>query len=263
MTAEERTKAPVPPTISVRGLTKSFGANDVLRGIDFDVAQGEVVAIIGPSGAGKSTALRCLNLLDRPDAGTVAIGGASITAPRISRREARDLRSKTAMVFQHYNLFRNKTAAQNVVEPLLARKRLSRDEARSVSLTFLDQVGIRGQTVDQFPVTLSGGQQQRVSIARALALNPQAILFDEPTSALDPELVGDVLAVMKDLASTDTTMVIVTHEMAFAADVADRVIFIDGGVIVEQGDARSVLTAPAVKRTQAFLGTLADADDGA
>jgi len=250
-------QTPREDMILATDLSKSFGSHTVLRDIDLEVRRGEVVAIIGPSGSGKSTLLRCLNLLEKPDGGTITIDGVSVTAPSISRKEAASLRNKTAMVFQQYHLFRNKRAVDNVAEPLVLGKKMPKAEARKLALETLERVGITGDTVDQYPVTLSGGQQQRVSIARALAIRPQAILFDEPTSALDPELVHEVLAVIRQLAEEHVTMVIVTHEMAFAAEVADRVVFIDGGVIVEQGPAREVITAPREERTQRFLRELA------
>ncbi len=239
--------------IDVTQLTKSFGSNHVLAGVDLHVEEGEVVAIIGPSGSGKSTLLRCLNLLEQPDTGTITIDGATVTAPKISRKEAAALRSKTAMVFQQYNLFRNKRALENVTEALIVGQRIPKAKAVETAKEILDRVGILPETQMQYPNTLSGGQQQRVSIARALAVAPRAILFDEPTSALDPELVAGVLAVMRQLAEERTTMVIVTHEISFAAEVADTVIFIDGGVIVEQGPPSQVIENPQNERTQRFL----------
>ncbi|SLM94045.1 amino acid ABC transporter ATP-binding protein [Brachybacterium nesterenkovii] len=239
--------------IEATRIRKAFGANTVLDGIDLEVGTGEVKAVIGPSGSGKSTLLRCLNLLEAPDAGTIRIEDAQVTAPRISQKEAHALRSRTAMVFQGYNLFRNRTALQNVMDPMVIGRKVPADEARARAQELLARVGISESTQAQYPVTLSGGQQQRVSIARALAVRPHAILLDEPTSALDPELVSEVLAVIRDLASERITLVIVTHEMAFAADVADRVVFIDGGRIVEQGPAREVIEHPQHERTKRFL----------
>ncbi|MFC7458177.1 amino acid ABC transporter ATP-binding protein [Brachybacterium sp. GCM10030267] len=242
--------------IDVKDLSKTFhgrsGENTVLDGVDLQVGTGEVVAIIGPSGSGKSTLLRCLNLLEAPDTGTIGIDDVSVVAPRITGPQKRALRSKTAMVFQSYNLFRNRTALQNVMDPMTAGG-TSKADAASRARELLERVGIAETTMQQFPVTLSGGQQQRVSIARALGAQPSAILLDEPTSALDPELVGEVLAVIQDLAEQNITLVIVTHEMAFAADVADRVVFIDGGRIVEEGPAREVISTPREERTQRFL----------
>ncbi len=242
--------------IQALGVAKRFGANEVLKGIDLEVAEGEVVAVIGPSGSGKSTFLRCLNLLETPDAGSIAIDGVSVSAPGYTKQQAAALRKKTAMVFQQHHLFRNKRALENVTEPLVIGQGMAKDAARTLAEQTLAKVGISPETQQQYPVTLSGGQQQRVSIARALAVRPKAILFDEPTSALDPELVSEVLGVIRDLARERTTMVIVTHEMAFAAEVADRVVFIDGGVIVEQGTAVEVLRAPREERTQRFLREL-------
>lgn len=249
--------------IDVQGLHKSFGQKRVLQGIDLQVEQGEVVAIIGPSGSGKSTLLRCLNLLETPDAGTIRIGDAQVHAGRIGRRDAAHLRSKTAMVFQHYNLFRNRTVLQNVTDSILLKRRAGRAAAERTGLALLDRVGINQEVIAQFPVTLSGGQAQRVSIARALAVEPEAVLFDEPTSALDPELVHEVLAVIRSLAEQETTMVIVTHEMGFAAEVADRVIFMDQGRIVEQGPARELISNPREARTKQFLRQVGDDETAA
>lgn len=239
--------------IDVHGLHKSFGSKNVLSGIDLQVDEGEVVAIIGPSGSGKSTLLRCLNLLETPDQGRISIGDATVTAGKISRHEAHHLRSKTAMVFQSYNLFRNRTVLQNVTDPIVSQGRARSGEARRLGLELLLSVGITDEVIQQYPITLSGGQSQRVSIARALAVQPEAILFDEPTSSLDPELVSEVLGVIRALAQQKTTMVIVTHEMEFAADVADRVIFMDGGIVVESGPARDLIRRPQLERTRRFL----------
>jgi polar amino acid transport system ATP-binding protein len=235
--------------IEVRGLSKSFGALEVLRDIDLDVHRGEVVVIIGPSGSGKSTLLRCLNRLEDATAGSVRIGGAEITGRASNLSQ---MRRRVGMVFQHFNLFPHMTALDNVMEGPRTVLRMSRPEAEARARDLLDKVGLADKALSK-PANLSGGQQQRVAIARALAMQPKAILFDEPTSALDPELVGDVLGVMRKLADDGMTMVVVTHEMAFAKDVADRVLFIDGGVIVEQGSAKSVLNQPQHARTQDFL----------
>ncbi|MEE6280624.1 amino acid ABC transporter ATP-binding protein [Georgenia sunbinii] len=239
--------------IDVKGLRKSFGTNLVLDGVDLQVAEGEVVAVIGPSGSGKSTLLRCLNLLESPDAGTVTINDVTITAPRWTGKQAYALRQQTAMVFQNYNLFRNKTALRNVTEPLVVGKGMTKSEADEVGRRLLTRVGLSEETIQQFPVTLSGGQQQRTAIARALAVRPKAILLDEPTSALDPELVNEVLAVIRGLTEEQMTMVIVTHEMSFAAEVADRVVFMDGGVVVETGTPAQILANPQHARTKRFL----------
>lgn len=246
--------------ISVTDLAKSFGDNHVLQGVDLEVAQGEVVAVIGPSGSGKSTLLRSLNYLEVPDAGTVTVGDASVTAPGASRAEVQALRSKTAMVFQAFHLFRNRTALDNVADTVRLHRHVPRAEARERATQLLASVGITGATLHQYPATLSGGQSQRVSIARALAAEPEALLLDEPTSALDPELVGEVLAVIRKLAAADTTMVIVTHEMRFAAEVADRVVFMDKGVVVEEGPARQVINHPSRERTRQFLRQLGTAE---
>ena len=235
--------------IELRNVHKSFGPLEVLKGITASVEKSEVVCIIGPSGSGKSTILRCINGLERYDSGDILVEGARV------ERDARSIvaiRTRVSMVFQRFNLFPHRTAIENVVEGPIFVKREPRAEALERGRTLLARVGL-SEKADAFPAQLSGGQQQRVAIARALAMQPKAILFDEPTSALDPELVGEVLGVMRKLADDGMTMVVVTHEMGFAADVADRVLFIDGGVIVEQGAAKSVLNQPQHARTQDFL----------
>jgi polar amino acid transport system ATP-binding protein len=219
----------------------------VLRGISCSVEKSEVVCLIGPSGSGKSTVLRCINGLETPDSGTITVDGVVVTPATL-----RETRSKVAMVFQRFNLFPHRTVLENVMEGPVHVQRVSLAEARDHALELLEKVGLR-EKADAYPSKLSGGQQQRVGIARALAMRPQAILFDEPTSALDPELVGDVLRVMRSLADDGMTMMVVTHEMGFAREVADRVLFMDGGVIVESGPAREVLTNPQVERTRNFL----------
>ncbi|GKW24599.1 putative amino-acid import ATP-binding protein YxeO [Pectobacterium carotovorum subsp. carotovorum] len=241
--------------ISVKNLSKRFGDQVVLDNISLDIAKGEVVAIIGPSGSGKSTLLRCLNLLETPESGTIKIGDQTLDTHRYSSKEAYALRRQTAMVFQSYNLFKNKTALENVTEALIVVKKMPKKQADEIGLALLEQVGLLPQAA-QYPVTLSGGQQQRVSIARALAVDPKAILFDEPTSALDPERVHEVLQVIQKLAKNDTTMVIVTHEMQFAKEVADRVIFMADGHIVEQGPAEQVISFSDNPQTQRFLRQL-------
>ncbi|MGZ0051568.1 amino acid ABC transporter ATP-binding protein [Brevibacillus gelatini] len=238
--------------IKVTNLRKQFNDLVVLDGIDIEVAQGEVVAIIGPSGSGKSTLLRCLNLLESPDAGRIEIGQATLDAPKYSRKQAHHLRQQTAMVFQNYNLFKNRTALQNVTESLIITKKMKQSEADKIGRALLEQVGL-AHKADSYPITLSGGQQQRVAIARALAVDPHAILLDEPTSALDPELVAEVLQVIKAIAEKRTTMLIVTHEMAFARQVADRIIFMADGKIVEQGTPDELFDRPQNPRTQRFL----------
>jgi len=241
--------------ITVRNLSKSFKGQAVLAGIDLDIAPGEVVAIIGPSGSGKTTLLRCLNLLETPDGGSIRVGDIEIDAGKpIGQQQGliRKLRQHVGFVFQNFNLFPHRSALENVIEgPLVVRKQ-PRDKAVELGRQLLAKVGLAGKE-DAYPKRLSGGQQQRVAIARALAMEPDVILFDEPTSALDPELVGEVLATIRALAEEKRTLVIVTHEMSFARDVANRAIFIDGGVIVEQGDARELFSAPKQARTQQFL----------
>ena len=235
--------------IAIRDLRKSFGSNLVLDGISLEVAQGEVVCVIGASGSGKSTLLRCVNGLETYDAGDITVDGESVDH---LGRHIVAIREKVAMVFQRFNLFPHRTALENVIEGPVYVKREPRESATVNGRALLAQVGLAGKE-DDYPHRLSGGQQQRVAIARALAMQPKAILFDEPTSALDPELVGEVLSVMRALADQGMTMLVVTHEMAFAREVADRVIFIDRGRIVEQGPAREVLSAPQHERTQDFL----------
>lgn len=254
--------------LSARKLAKAFGSNKVLRGIDLDVRRGQVVALIGPSGSGKTTVLRSLNGLEVPDAGTVTFGdadagtvrgsGAGLTldfAGPVGKREIGALRDRSAMVFQHYNLFPHMTVLKNIIEgPVQVQKR-PRAEVVAEAERLLARVGLADKR-DAYPFELSGGQQQRVGIVRALALKPQLLLFDEPTSALDPELVGEVLGVIKELADEGWTMVIVTHELAFARQVANEVIFMDGGVVVERGPAAEVLREPREERTKQFVKRL-------
>ncbi|OTP77271.1 amino acid ABC transporter ATP-binding protein [Caballeronia sordidicola] len=249
-----------PVALKASGIVKSFGANRILDGVDLTVARGETVCVLGPSGSGKSTLLRCLNWLSPPDEGAIWIGDERIglrenangeTSPRPDR-EIRAQRSRIGMVFQSFNLWPHMTALENVMEGLLSVKRINRLAATDLAIAALRQVGLSGKHTSM-PAQLSGGQQQRVGIARTLAMAPEVILFDEPTSALDPELVGEVLAVMRGLAANDTTMIVVTHEIGFARDVADRVIFMDGGHIVEQGPPAQVLDTPSSPRLQQFL----------
>ncbi|MFC5451908.1 amino acid ABC transporter ATP-binding protein [Paenibacillus aestuarii] len=241
--------------IRLTGLRKSFGGLQVLNGIDLFVEKGSCAVVIGPSGSGKTTLLRCLNVLEVPDAGTLSIADTSIdfhsdrkTDPAVVRA----IRRQTGMVFQNYNLFPHLTALENLLEGQIVVLKRSKEEARRKSLSLLERVGLR-ERADMYPHQLSGGQQQRVGIARAMAMDPEVLLFDEPTSALDPELVGDVLRVMKDLAHEGMTMVVVTHEMAFAREVADQVIFMDQGVIVEKGTPGEVFEASQNERTLQFL----------
>jgi polar amino acid transport system ATP-binding protein len=235
--------------IELKDVHKSFGRNEVLKGITASVRSGEVVCIIGPSGSGKSTILRCINGLESYDSGDISVEGG-----RVDRDAASivSIRTKVSMVFQRFNLFPHRTALENVIEGPVFVKKEPREQAIKRGRALLAQVGLADKA-DAHPPQLSGGQQQRVAIARALAMQPKAILFDEPTSALDPELVGEVLAVMRKLADDGMTMVVVTHEMGFAREVADRVLFIDDGIIVEQGPAKSLLNQPQHPRTQDFL----------
>ncbi|RCS63239.1 amino acid ABC transporter ATP-binding protein [Microbacterium sp. JB110] len=235
--------------IDVTDLRKSFGKNDVLTGIDLSVDDGEVVCVIGPSGSGKSTLLRCLNRLEDITGGEVVIDGHSLTDPKV---RIDDVRSEIGMVFQQFNLFPHMSVIDNVMLAPTMVRRLGKDAARERGRALLVKVGLEDKE-NAYPSSLSGGQQQRVAIARALAMEPRIMLFDEPTSALDPELVGEVLAVMKGLALEGMTMVVVTHEMGFAREVGDRVIFMDGGVIVEEGDPEQVFSRPRESRTQEFL----------
>jgi len=244
--------------LTVRDVHKAFGDNEVLKGISFDVPAGSVTAVIGPSGSGKTTVLRTLNALDQADAGVITIGDLSVDFAAVPHRSTlARFRAQSGMVFQSHNLFPHMKVLQNVLEgPVLVQRR-PKVEAREEALALLAQVGL-AEKADQYPYQLSGGQQQRVGIARALALRPKLMLFDEPTSALDPELVGEVLQVMKDLAQEGWTMVVVTHEIRFAQQVADQVLFIDGGVVLESGPPAQVLTEPKEARTRQFLHRILD-----
>lgn len=235
--------------IEVKNLKKSFGSNEVLKDINVSIAEKEVVCVIGPSGSGKSTFLRCLNRLEEITGGTVIVDNHDITSPKVDINKVRE---EVGMVFQHFNLFPHKTVLENVTLAPIKVRKSDKEQAKQRAFELLDKVGLR-EKADNYPGELSGGQKQRVAIARALAMNPKIMLFDEPTSALDPEMVGDVLAVMKQLALEGMTMVVVTHEMGFAREVGDRVLFMDGGYIVEENVPQALFDAPQHERTQSFL----------
>jgi polar amino acid transport system ATP-binding protein len=245
----DRAIDPGAPAIEVHELHKYFGGNQVLKGVDFHVGRGQVVCVIGPSGSGKSTLLRCVNRLEEPTSGRILIEGIDICDPEV---ELAAVRSRIGMVFQQFNLFPHMNVLQNLCIAQRRVRRRDKDEAVRIARANLAKVGL-AEKESAYPAHLSGGQQQRVAIARALSMNPDMMLFDEPTSALDPELVGDVLAVMRELAAEGMTMMVVTHEMGFAREVGDKLVFMDGGVIVEEGEPVDVLTWPQHARTQAFL----------
>lgn len=235
--------------ISIRDLKKSFSERDILRGIDLDIRKNEVISVIGSSGSGKSTMLRCINLLEEPTSGDILFHGQSVLNGNIDLNE---YRSRIVMVFQQFNLFGNMSVLENCVRPQTVVLKRDKDEARETALRYLSKVGM-AEYINARPSQLSGGQKQRVAIARALSMNPEVILFDEPTSALDPEMVGEVLDVMRELAAEGITMIVVTHEMAFARDVSNRVVFIDEGVICEEGDPKEFFANPKTDRARAFL----------
>ena len=237
--------------LTARGIQKHFQQQPVLKNLDLTVAKGDVVVILGPSGSGKTTLLRCLNHLEKADAGTLTLGDATYDLHQMSKKQIQQLRQQTAFVFQHYNLFNNKTALENITEGLIYGRGVPRQEAEVLGQAALTRVGL-AQFAHYYPHELSGGQQQRVGIARAVALKPTVLLFDEPTSALDPELVGEVLAVMQQLAQEGVTMVVVTHEMGFAREVASQVVFMDAGEVVESGPPQNLFTAPKEERTRKF-----------
>lgn len=241
--------------LSFRDIRKSFGELEVLKGIGLDVERGDVVAILGPSGSGKTTLLRCLNFLERADSGALTLDGVTYDAAHATKKEVKELRMKTAFVFQNYNLFANRTAVENVMEGLVVARRMDKREARSKAEETLRKVGML-DWADHYPIQLSGGQQQRVAIARAIATSPDIIYFDEPTSALDPELTGEVLSVMRTLAQDGMTMLVVTHEMKFARQVATRTVFMENGVVVEQGATKDVFEHPRERRTQEFINRM-------
>ena len=250
------------PMISAENVHKSFGQFEVLKGIDLEVQRGEVACLLGPSGSGKSTFLRCVNHLDKITAGRLYVDGELIgyrekngILYEISEKQAAQQRSDIGMVFQSFNLFPHRTVIENIIEAPMQAKKVPEDKARKRAMELLEEVGLAAKA-DNFPVQLSGGQQQRVAIARAVAMDPKLMLFDEPTSALDPELVGEVLRVMKDLAAQGMTMLVVTHEMGFAREVADKIFFMDGGVVLESGTPAEVLDNPQQPRTKEFLSSL-------
>lgn len=238
--------------LEVTNIKKSFGTLEVLKGVDLKVSKGDVVAILGPSGSGKTTLLRCINFLETADGGTLNFGDGKFDLAHTSKRDIARIRKRTAFVFQNYNLFRNKTALQNVTEGLIIARKMPKDQANEIGRRMLEKVGLADRA-DHYPSQLSGGQQQRVAIARALATDPEIIFFDEPTSALDPELIGEVLAVMRQLADEGMTMLVVTHEMGFARNVSSKVIFMEDGVIVESGPSKEFFANPREERTRAFL----------
>ena len=238
--------------LEVKGLVKSFDRGTVLKGIDLTVDKGDLVVVLGPSGSGKTTMLRCLNYLETADSGSMVFDGVSYDMSLISKKEIADLRKHTGFVFQGYNLFSNKTVLENVTLGLTSGRRMDKKEAGDIALKELDRVGM-SDYADRYPAQLSGGQQQRVAIARALAPDPKIIYFDEPTSALDPELTMEVLDVMKKLAESGITMVVVTHEMSFAKDVSSKAVFMEDGIVVETADSKELFTAPKEARTKEFL----------
>lgn len=238
--------------VEPKNIQKSFGSNHILKGVNMSIGKGEVVVILGPSGSGKTTLLRTINFLDAADEGSISVSGFEVDAKKHSKSQVIELRRKTAMVFQNYNLFANKTILENVMEGLVTVKKFKKSDAEAMSREILKKVGLE-ERCDFYPAQLSGGQQQRAGIARALILDPDVILFDEPTSALDPELVGEVLNTIKAVAQTGITMIVVTHEIAFAREVASRVVFMEGGVVVEEGKPEEILVAPKHPSTQRFL----------
>lgn len=239
--------------IKVTDLHKSFGELAVLKGIDFQADTGEVIVIIGPSGMGKSTFLRCINYIERPEKGIIEIDNVKVYAEKCTEKEIKQLRLKTSMVFQNYNIFKNKTVIENVMLPMTSVQKIEKEIAKEKALQYLDQVGLLDK-VNEYPSRLSGGQQQRVGIARAMAVNPKLILLDEPTSSLDPELVLGILDILRNLANEHKrTMIIVTHEMSFAKEIADRIIFMDDGRIIEEGTPEKIFSNPQNERTKRFL----------
>ena len=238
--------------LEITGIHKAFGNLEVLKGVDLKVEKGDVVAILGPSGSGKTTLLRCINFLEKADEGSITFDGKTHNFKTISKKEIAEIRLHTGFVFQNYNLFANKTALQNVTQGLITVRKMPKEEANKIGMEMLEKVGMADRA-DYYPSQLSGGQQQRVAIARALAPDPEIIYFDEPTSALDPELIGEVLNVMKDLAKEGRTMIVVTHEMSFARDVSNHTIFMENGVICEEGESKEFFRNPKKERTRDFL----------
>lgn len=245
--------------IELKNVKKSFGKTEVLKNVSIQVEEGQVVVVLGPSGSGKTTLLRCINFLENADEGSLTIGKVTVDLSKANKKQILDIRRKTAFVFQNYSLFANKTAIENVMEGLVTARKVPKQEALKKAKEALDWVGLSDK-YDSYPSQLSGGQQQRVGIARAVVLNPEVILFDEPTSALDPELVGETLNVIKKVAQKGITMIVVTHEMSFAQDVADKVIFMDEGVVVEEGNPHDIFSHPKEERTRKFLSRIISID---
>ena len=243
------------PMLEIKDIRKAFHGLQVLDGVDLSVEKGDVIAILGPSGSGKTTLLRCLNFLETADSGEMIFDGERFQLGHVSHRDIARLRKKTAFVFQNYNLFLNKTALQNVTEGLIVARKTPKDKANQIARKALEKVGLLDRC-DHYPSQLSGGQQQRVAIARALATDPEIIFFDEPTSALDPELIGEVLAVMRKLAEEGMTMLVVTHEMGFARNVSSKVLFMEDGVVVESGTSKDFFENPKEERTRAFIRSI-------
>ena len=241
--------------LEVKNVKKSFDGTVVLKDVNLTVEKGDVIAILGPSGSGKTTLLRCINFLETADGGTLIFDGESFAMDKTSKKDIARIRKKTAFVFQNYNLFRNKTALQNITEGLIVARKMPKAQADAIGMKMLAKVGLSDKA-DAYPSQLSGGQQQRVAIARGLATEPEIILFDEPTSALDPELTGEVLAVMRQLAAEGMTMLVVTHEMNFAKNVSSKVVFMEGGVILEEGTPAEFFGNPREERTRTFLRTI-------